>query len=87
MAGFGATFDAFCCLVPTSHGPSLQLGWRRGKGKMLLAAPTGSGGDESVRSLQDAETARLTWHLTWPGWGSIRDTRLLSVSPWQLPAR
>lgn len=42
MAGFGATFDAFCCLVPTSHGPSLQLGWRRGKGKMLLAAPTGS---------------------------------------------
>lgn len=54
---------------------------------MLLAAPTGSGGDESVRSLQDAETAGLTWHLTWPGWRSIRDTRLLSVSPWQLPAR
>lgn len=42
MAGFGATFDAFCCLVPTSHDPSLQLGWRRGKGKMPLAAPAGS---------------------------------------------
>lgn len=42
MAGFGAMFDAFCCLVPTSHGPLLQLGWRRRKGKMPLAAPTGS---------------------------------------------
>lgn len=40
MAEFGATFDAFRCLVPTSHGPSLQLGWRRGKGKMPSAAPT-----------------------------------------------
>lgn len=41
MAGFGATFDTFRCLVPTSHGPMLQLGWRRGKGKTPLAAPTG----------------------------------------------
>lgn len=41
MAGFGATFDASCCLVPTSHGPLLQLRWRRGKGKMPLAAPMG----------------------------------------------
>lgn len=41
MAGFGAMFDTFRCLLPTSHGPVLQLGWRRGKGKMPLAVPTG----------------------------------------------
>jgi len=41
MVGFGATFNTFRCLVPTSHGPALQLGWGRGKGKMPLAAPTG----------------------------------------------
>lgn len=41
LAGFGATFRTFRCLVPTSHGPALQLGWRRGKGKTPLAAPAG----------------------------------------------
>lgn len=42
LAGFGAAFDTFRCLVPTSHGPALQLGWRRGTGKKTpLAAPAG----------------------------------------------
>lgn len=41
MAGFGATFHTFRCLIPTSHGPVLQLGWRRRKGKTLLAVPKG----------------------------------------------
>lgn len=69
MAGFGATFDAFCCLVPTSHSPSLQLGWRRGKccwqlPRGLILPCLGSGGEENVRSLQGAETAGITGHLT-----------------------
>lgn len=85
MAGFRAMFDAFYCLVPTSHGPLLQLGWRRRKGKMPLAPPRGlilpclgSGGDEGGRSLQGAETAGPARHLTWPGWRSIGEKRRVS---------
>lgn len=40
MAGFGATFDTFRYLIPTSHGPVLQLGWRRGgRGKCCWQLP------------------------------------------------
>lgn len=80
MARFGATFDTFHCLVPTSHSPALQLGRRKGRGKipwqllrgLILPCSGGGRGDESVRSLQGvmlpggAEAGALPLHLTVP---------------------
>lgn len=90
MARFGATFDTFHCLVPTSHSPALQLGGRRGRGEspwqlpqgLILPCSGGGEGDESVRSLQGvmlpsgAEAGALPLHISVPSW-------LMPVSPCQ----